>query len=157
MSLSLKEALERRLCETMPADFTNISLSEMHTIKGKFIDESIDTLQYFNYNNQTKMLFLHCTLLYLYRASLSDELTYTCLQYCFVVIYTKQKITLTSKEKELPFFQSRVIGLRGFGCMSSEYCWKPLICKAMQPVCQFLFIYLCLLNILLAGIHKASL
>lgn len=102
--LSQTEALERSQRETMPADFTNISLSGMYIIKGRFLDECIDTLKYFSYNNQTTMLFLHGTLLYLHRASLSGELSYTCLQYCFVGIYTKEKIMLTSNEKQLPFF-----------------------------------------------------
>jgi len=102
--LSQTEALETSQRETMPADFTNISLSGMYIIKGRFLDECIDTLKYFSYNNQTTMLFLHGTLLYLHRASLSGELSYTCLQYCFVGIYTKEKIMLTSNEKQLPFF-----------------------------------------------------
>lgn len=60
--LSWTNALGSRLRKTLPADFTNISLSEMYTIKGIILDVSIDALHYFSYNNQMTVLFLHCTL-----------------------------------------------------------------------------------------------
>lgn len=101
----------------------------MYTIKGIILDVSIDALHYFSYNNQMTLLFLHCTLQYLYWASLSGELSYARLLYSFNATQTKIEDRSFFSVEATPFFWSRLAGLKGIESSSSERCWKPLIPK----------------------------